>query len=159
MAARVEITNIDDVLRGLDKTSDQVREAAKYAIGMAGLAVERQAKRNASTGVHKRGLGHIQGTGPGPNVVTGNLRRSIMTKVDGYNISSGAMQRSTLSGFGDRYVAEISAGAVYARAVEKGLPEWGGVKYPYLEPAAVRLSNNGTLRRVFITNLALRMRG
>lgn len=144
MTARIEISNIEEVLRGLEKTNDKVKEAVKYAIGMAGLAVERQAKKNASTGVHKRGLGHIPGTGPGPNVVTGNLRRSIKTQV---------------VGFGNSYAAEISAGAIYARAVEKGLPEWNGVKYPYLEPAARTLSDNGTLRRVFVMNLARKIRG
>ena len=144
MTARIEITNINEVLRGLDNTGDRLQEAVKYAIGRAGRAVDRQAKLNASTGVHKRGTPRIPGSGPGPNVITGNLRRSIRTKV---------------VGFGDTYAAEVSASAIYARAVEKGLPEWNGVKYPYLEPAAVRLSDNGTLRRVFIQHFAEKMRG
>lgn len=144
MTARIEITNINEVLRGLENTEDRLNKAVQYAIGMAGLAVERQAKLNASTGVHKRGTPRIPGSGPGPNVISGNLRRSIRTKV---------------VGFGDTYAAEISASAIYARAVEKGLPEWNGVKYPYLEPAAVRLSDNGTLRRVFIQHFAEKMRG
>lgn len=145
MTARIEITNINEVLRGLEKTNDKIEEAVKYAIGMAGLAVERQAKKNASTGVHPRGQGHIQGTGPGPNVVTGNLRRSIRTDVK--------------KGYGTSYVAEVSASAIYARAVERGLPEWGGVKYPYLEPAATTLRDNGTISRVFTMNLAMKIRG
>lgn len=145
MTARIEITNINEVLRGLDNTGDRLQEAVKYAIGMAGLAVERQAKLNAFTGVHKRGTPRIPGSGPGPNKITGQLQRSIKAEVK--------------KGFGSSYVAEVSASAVYARAVEKGLPEWGGVKYPYLEPAAVRLSDNGTLRRVFIQHFAEKMRG
>ena len=144
MTARIEITNINEVLRGLDNTGDRIQEAVKYAIGMAGLAVERQAKLNASTGVHKRGTPRIPGSGPGPNVISGNLRKFIKAKV---------------VGFGDSYAAEISSNMIYARVVEKGLPEWNGVKYPYLEPAAVRLSDNGTLRRVFIQHFAEKMRG
>lgn len=145
MAANIRITNINEVLRGLNATEDKITEAAKYAVGMAGLAVERQAKINASTGEHPRGQGHILGTGPGPNVVTGNLRRSIKTKVE--------------VGFGNSYVAEVSASAIYARAVEEGLPKWNGVKYPYLRPAAEGLRDNGTLSRVFVMNFAMRLRG
>lgn len=145
MVARIQITNINQVIAGLKATDDAIEDAVKYAVGMAGLAVERQAKQNASTGVHARGEGHIQGTGPGPNVVTGNLRRSIKTEAK--------------IGFGSSYIAEVSASAIYAYAVEKGLPEWGGVKYPYLEPAATTLRDNGTLSRVFITNFATRLRG
>jgi hypothetical protein len=49
---------------------------------------------------------------------------------------------------------------VYARAVELGHPRWKpGVKYPYLGPAASNLQSNGTLARVFTTNLASRLRG
>ena len=49
---------------------------------------------------------------------------------------------------------------IYARAVELGHPRWKpGVKYPYLGPAASNLQANGTLARVFVTNLASRLRG
>lgn len=145
MTIRIELTNLADVLAGFEKTEQRIRIAAQVAIAYTGLAVERQAKINASTGVHKRGTPRIAGTGPGPNVITGNLRRSIGTKVK--------------SGFGDRYLVEVSASMVYARAVEKGLPQWNGVKYPYLEPAATRLRDNGTLNRVFRTYFADKMRG
>lgn len=33
-------------------------------------------RANASTGYHRRGLPHIPGTGPGPNVATGDYRRT-----------------------------------------------------------------------------------
>jgi len=113
----MEIKNLAQVLAGLDLTEKKVNDAARFAIGMAAAAVERQAKKNANTGTHKRGQGHIPGTGPGPNVVTGNLRRSIYSQ--------------TKIGFGSLYVAEVGASMVYARAVEMGLPTWkSGVKYP-----------------------------
>lgn len=151
MAARIQITNIKEVIAGLNATEDKVEDATRYAIGMAGLAVERQAKQNASNGVRvRRGSQivpsrHIGPSGSGPNVITGNLRRSIKTDVK--------------QGFGDSYIAEVSASMIYARAVEEGLPQWNGVKYPYLRPAAETLRDNGVLSRTFITNFALRLRG
>lgn len=133
MSVRIEITNLQDVLNSFAKTEDTVELAVQYAITMAGLAVERQAKVNASGR-------------PGPNVQTGNLRRSITTKAQ--------------KGFGNTYEAEVSATMVYARAVEFGHPRWKpGVKYPYLGPAADNLSDNGTLSRVFTQALASRLKG
>jgi len=134
MSARVTITNLSDVLAGFQATEDKIELAVQYAITMTGLAVERQSKVNASGR-------------PGPNVQTGNLRRSITTS---------AVQK----GFDNTYAVEVSATMVYARAVELGHPRWKpGVKYPYLGPAASNLQSNGTLARVFTTNLASRLRG
>ena len=133
MSVRIEITNLQDVLNSFEKTEDTVELAVQYAITMAALAVERQAKVNASGR-------------PGPNVQTGNLRRSITTKAQ--------------KGFGDTYEAEVSATMVYSRAVEFGHPRWKpGVKYPYLGPAAKNLSSNGTLSRVFTMALTSRLKG
>ena len=151
MAVRIQLTNLAEVLAGFEKTNEKIRSAAQVAIAQTGLAIERQAKINASNGVRRRVGGrivpprHIGPSGEGPNVISGNLRRSITTKPK--------------SGFGDKYVVEVSASMVYARAVEKGLPQWNGVKYPYLEPAATRLRDNGTLNRVFRTYFANNMRG
>lgn len=132
----MEIKNLAQVLAGLDMTEKKVNDAARYAIGMAAAAVERQAKKNANTGTHPRGAGHIPGTGPGPNVQTGNLRRSIYSQ--------------TKIGFEGSYIAEVGATMVYARAVEMGHPKWKpGVKYPYLVPAAESLKNSGVLNRTF----------
>ncbi len=112
---------------------------------MAAASVERQAKKNANTGTHPRGQGHIPGTGPGPNVVTGNLRRSIFSR--------------SKVGFGNSYVAEVGASMVYARAVEMGVPEWkSGVKYPYLVPAVESLKNSGNLNRTFTGAFAMYLR-
>jgi hypothetical protein len=134
MTARITITNLSDVLAGFDATEDKIELAVQYAIAMTGLAVERQAKVNASGR-------------PGPNVRTGNLRRSITTS-------------SVQKGFTNLYSVNVSATMIYARAVELGHPRWKpGVKYPYLGPAASNLQANGTLARVFTTNLASRLRG
>lgn len=134
MGVRLTITNLNDVLAGFDKTEDQFEEAVQYAITLTGLAIERQAKKNASGR-------------PGPNVQTGNLRRSITTN-------------AIPKGFEGHYSVEVRSTMVYSRAVEFGHPYWPpGVKYPYLGPAAQRLSSDGTLNRVFTTNLAIRLRG
>jgi hypothetical protein len=134
MTARISITNLSEVLAGIDKTEQTIGEAVQYAIALTGLAVERQAKQNASGR-------------PGPNVQTGNLRRSITTS-------------KPEKGFGTTYTVDVSATMVYARAVELGHPRWKpGVKYPYLGPAANSLQANGTLARVFTTAFGSRLRG
>ena len=134
MAVRLTITNLNDVLASMDKTEDKVEEAVRYAITLTALAVESQARKNASGR-------------PGPNVRTGNLRRHITAQ-------------PPTKGFGGNYEAEVRATMVYSRAVELGHPRWKpGVKYPYLGPAAEKLRANGTLSRVFTTAMASRMRG
>ncbi len=134
MTARITVANLSDVLAGLQAQETLVNNAASYAIQMAGLAVERQAKQNASGR-------------PGPNVRTGNLRRSITTSMP-------------VKGFEGKYTITVSATMVYARAVELGHPKWKpGVKYPYLGPAANTLKANGTLNRVFTGAFASKMRG
>ena len=134
MSVSISVTNLSQVLQQFNVTEAQFEEAVRSSIHMAGLAVETQAKKNASGR-------------PGPNVRTGNLRRSITT-------------REVQKGFGGLYTVDVAATMVYARAVELGHPRWKpGVKYPYLGPAARNLSSNGTLSRVFTTALAQRMKG
>jgi hypothetical protein len=131
---RVTIPNLSQVISGVQTKAQQIDMAVAQAIQITGLAVERQAKQNASGR-------------PGPNVRTGNLRRSITTSMP-------------IKGFGDSYAVVVSATMVYARAVELGHPRWKpGVKYPYLGPAARNLSANGTLNRVFTSAFASRIRG
>lgn len=131
----VVIRNLAEVLKGLEIQEDRIEQAAQTAIATAGFAVQRQAQINANTGTHSKKTGHILGTGPGPNVVTGALRRSIRTDVK--------------YGFGN-YIAVVGASTEYARAVELGSPRWkSGVKYPYLTPAAQGLIQDGSLNRIF----------
>lgn len=122
MANNFSVKNIEKVTQQLTASLGRAEQAAVYALGQVALVIERDAKKNASTGQHKRGEGHIPGTGPGPNIVTGALRRSIQTTM-------------TRKGFGT-YTAEVYPTMIYARAVELGNPNWkSGVKYPYLIPA------------------------
>jgi phage gpG-like protein len=141
----VVIRNLADVLAGLEVQETQLEQAAQTAIATAGFAIQRQAQINANTGTHSKKTGHIPGTGPGPNVVTGALRRSIRTDVK--------------YGFGN-YIAVVGASTEYARAVELGSPRWkSGVKYPYLAPAAEQLILNGSLNRIFTAAFVKAIRG
>ncbi len=146
MSGAIVVKNLKEVLAAIDATEEAIGRAAQIGIAQAGLAIQRKAQQNANTGTHPRGQGHLSGTGPGPNVVTGALRRSIKTTV--------------LKGFGDKYVATVGPSVEYARAVELGSPRWkSGVKYPYLEPAALELIRNGTVQRIFIGAVKARLRG
>lgn len=78
--------------------------------------------------------------GQPPMKVTGALQRSI----------KGTSQRK---GFGI-YVAEVSAGTVYARALELGNPNWeDGQKFPYLSPAVRQYQKNNLIKRILVKNL------
>lgn len=141
----ITITNLSEVISGIEKKGNQYEIATGFALGIAALEIERQAKINASTGEHKRGQPHIPGTGPGPNVVSGDLRRSITTDI-----------RKGFKG----YVATVGPTVEYARQVELGGGNWkSGVKYPYLEPAVRKLVSNGTLNRQFTGAFIKSVRG
>jgi hypothetical protein len=141
----IVVKNLGQVMAGLTAWERKVEKAGEIGITQAALAIERQAKLNANTGVHPRGQGHIKGTGPGPNVVTGTLRRSITTEVR--------------YGFGS-YVATVGPTVEYARAVELGNPRWkSGVRYPFLIPAVGYLVGNGTLNRVFTRAFMTALKG
>jgi hypothetical protein len=141
----IVVKNLSEVMAGLTRWEDKVIKAGEIGVLRAALAIERQAKLNANTGVHARGQGHIKGTGPGPNIVTGTLRRSITTEVR--------------YGFGT-YIATVGPTVEYARAVELGSPRWkSGVRYPFLIPAVGYLVGNGTLNRVFTSAFVAALRG
>jgi len=155
--AGIIIKNLSEVLAAIDGTKTKIEQGAQLGIMRAGLAVERQAKmnfqgtRSYEKRVSKSGRGYLVVTPPkhqggsGPNTVTGNLKRSIKTT---YRV-----------GFGN-YIAEIGPTMIYARQVEKGGGKWSsGVKYPYLEPAALMLLRNGTINRVFMTAVKEKLGG
>ena len=147
--AEIVITNLRDVLAAIDGSAEKIEQGAQLGIMRVGLAVERQAKlnfqgtRSYEKRVSKNGRPYIVTTPPkhvggsGPNTVTGNLKRSIKTT---YRVGLGV------------YTAEVGPTMIYARQVEKGGGKWPpGVKYPYLEPAALSLLRSGKLTRIFST--------
>ena len=142
----ITIINLPDVLKGFDLTEASIDRAAFQATLKASAKIEDVAKENANTGMHTAGTPRLQGTGPGPNQISGNLVSKIVSQLP-------------VKGFRG-YSSEITSSAEYARAVEMGSPRWkSGVKYPYMEPAATTLINNGTLVRIFTLAFTTAMRG
>ena len=154
--AGIIIKNLSEVLAAIDGAKSKIEQGAQIGIMRAGLAVERQAILNfQGTRSYQKRTSKITGNsylkvtppkhvgGSGPNTITGNLKRSIKTT---YRV-----------GF-ESYIAEIGPTMIYARQVEKGGGNWpSGVKYPYLEPAALMLLRNGTINRVFTTAIKEKM--
>jgi hypothetical protein len=142
----VRITNLAQVLQGFDLTEKKIDLATFQAVYQCALKIEDQAKVNANTGNHPKGTPRVSGTGPGPNVITGNLNSKIVGQ-------------RPVKGFRG-YTSTVDSSAEYARAVEVGHPKWkSGVKYPYMEPAAQTLINNGTLNRIFTGAFVTAIRG
>jgi hypothetical protein len=132
---KFQVTNEAAVLAAIREKALKLENAGRAGVMAVAFAVQKQAKINAFTGKHAPGDGHIFGTGPGPNVGTGMLRRSISV-------------RSNKKGFGN-YVASVGPTVVYSRAVELGHPRWkSGVKYPYLRPAGTLVRKKA--RRIFL---------
>jgi hypothetical protein len=121
---KFKITNLREVLRGLDKTENRIEAAGLYAISQVGLAVEREVKITLNNNPHSRTRSgwspgvHVGGPGTPPNRRTGNLLSSVRTDVR--------------VGF-DTYTASVFPTMIYARRLEVGL------NYPYLRPTAARM--------------------
>ena len=109
----------------LEVVGRRIEVAAIAAVAHAAHGLEATMKRNASTGSHRKGQPHIPGTGPGPNVVTGTLRRSI--HVEGPVVHDHVVE------------ASVGPSVHYAGPVEAG--------YPFVGPAvdALAASFIGTL--------------
>lgn len=123
--------------KAMKNVQKKLDSKSKMAALQIAAAIEREAKKNASTfkwpatyhGPHK------EGTGPGPNLRTRNLRDGI--KYVGRPVG--------LSG----YEVEVGASAIYSRAVEMGSPLWkSGAKYPYFWPAVQKVKSDGTITRI-----------
>lgn len=140
MSGAIVVKNLKEVLAAVDRAQSTIEQGAFIGISQAGLAVQRAAQKKFQ-GTRRREGGkivppkHIGPSGSGPNVISGSLRRSISVSVR--------------YGF-ETYIATVGPSMEYARAVELGSPRWkSGVKYPYLEPAALELIRTGQLSRIF----------
>lgn len=74
---RVRVTNGSDVVSDLVRAGDRVVAQTKATVRYYGQLLQTKVKANANTGTHRPGAPHIPGTGPGPNVATGDYNRSI----------------------------------------------------------------------------------
>jgi hypothetical protein len=146
--AEIVIKNLKEVLAAIDGSAEKIAQGAQLGVMRVGLAVERQAKLNfQGTRSYEKRVSKKTGRpwlkvtpskhvgGSGPNTV-GNLKRSIKTT---YRVGLGV------------YTAEVGPTMIYSRQVEKGGGKWpAGVKYPYLEPAALMLLRSGKINRIFV---------
>lgn len=128
-------TGIPGWKEALKSTEANIDKASAAALLELAALAESKAKGNFQ-GSHARGKPHVGGAAP--NVVTGNLRRSIQRT---------AVQRV---GQGD-YLTRVFPSTVYARAVEMGNPKTGSRAYPYFGPAmkVVRANANDILIRAW----------
>lgn len=152
----IVVTNMDDVLKAIDGAATKIEQGAQIGIMRAGLEIERRAKKNFvgtrkyKIMTSKKGNVYLKIDPPRhtggsfPNVVTGNLRRSITT--------------SFTKGMG-KYTATVGSSMIYARSVEKGNSKNPAIKYPYLEPAALDAVRSGVLTRIFVTAINEKLRG
>lgn len=154
--AAIVITNLDDVLKAIDGVATKIEQGAQIGIMRAGLEIERRAKKNFVGArkykimTSKKGNVYLKIDPPRhtggqfPNVVTGNLRRSIHT--------------TFTRGMG-KYTATVGSSMIYARSVEKGNKQNPALKYPYLEPAALDAVRSGVLQRIFVYAISEKLRG
>jgi hypothetical protein len=137
--------NLPEVEAGLVAYQARFDMAATSAISLISRQLYRNAYENASQvsnppqrRTSRNGNSYLQyfphKGGLGPNRGTGALINS--------------MSSSTHKGFGS-YVAEVSVGMSYARALEFGSSRWAsGVKYPYMEPALRKLVTSGQASQI-----------
>lgn len=82
-------TNSKEVAKELERSGVLTERHVKKAVARTAKDLQARIMKNASTGYHRRRKkmmrGHIPGTGPGPNVATGNYRRSIQVTHDTTN--------------------------------------------------------------------------
>lgn len=116
---------------GLRASIAAARRAARTevpkAVARSGAYAVTVVRANASTGTHQPGRPHISGTGPGPNVATGDYRRSVTStnhEAPGLaisDVSTAAVQALRLE---HGFIGRDSAGRYYRQQ-----------PYPHFEPA------------------------
>ncbi len=120
---KVIVTGVDEVKAGLSSVATKLQLAAVANVTEMALEVEAAAKLNFA-GSHGKDEPHVTAGstdfGPMPNVVTGNLRRSVQAEKPE---QSGVFEWST----------RVGPTAAYGRAVELG--QHGHSGFPYFTPA------------------------
>ncbi|MHB8511488.1 MAG: HK97-gp10 family putative phage morphogenesis protein [Actinomycetota bacterium] len=106
----------------VDRMAVVVNAATRAAVIEAAVLVETKAKQNANTGSHRKGEPTNATPGSGPNVVTGNLRRSITHSPP-----------VAVGGWGHAITVGVAQTAPYGEYLEHGLRN--GTTYPFFEPA------------------------
>lgn len=139
MGKSFEVRGVSDVLTSLDKLTKKTELAVKTATSRMASEAEREVKHQIK-GHHKEGTKTPSAVGSPPTNITGTLRASVTHEVKKI-------------GFAEFY-AWIGPTAVYGRAVELGAPNWeSGVTYPFVAPAAKKLTESGKLREIYVNTL------
>jgi hypothetical protein len=130
---KVSMVFDDDGLgAALEAAAARSQAGVAQAVYATGGIVQGQVRANASSATHpdraSAARGHIPGTGPGPNVATGNYRRSIQL---------------TPTREGENPVAYIHTNSAQARRLEYGFRgtdslgrRYNQPAYPHFQPAA-----------------------
>jgi len=105
---------------------------ARRVLTATALAVERQAKINASVGAHKRGTKTPASPGTGPAVISGTLRRALSHSPVTFTGKGWETKVGTAVGFTPPYGR--TPANKYGFYLETGLKN--GATYPFLKPAA-----------------------
>lgn len=126
--------NADKAIKGLGVLSDRLDAALFAATTQVGLAATAAMKRQI-TGGHKAGTPTPSAPNTPPTNITGNLRRAIRPE--------------TRKGFMG-YTVIVGSYANYARQLELGGGRWkSGVKYPFVEPTARIMMQNGKAQSIY----------
>ena len=147
--------NLDDVVAGFKRWQTRMDKAGELSARYISNAIWSKAKQithetvNPPTQSNNR-LRHNPHIGPrsgeGPNYATGNLNRNILAR------------QPIREGFAT-YVAIVSSQSEYARAVEFGASNWGGVKFPYMIPARDDVIKSGRARTIMFGFFDAAMKG
>lgn len=128
----------------LDKTGVEARTAAAGIVRTYTELTRTQIMANAQTGFHLPGEGHIPGTGPGPNVATGDYLRSWEVNFDMSAdvliglVGTNAPQARRLE-FGWYEAADVRTRKPSGRLADRGGRRGFQPPYPHIEPAIRRI--------------------
>lgn len=117
------VTGVRELQAALTRGMAQADLAARANVQLASLELIKEAQANFS-GSHRKGYPHVPNGNNYPNVVTGTLRRSIIS--DGIRPLGPAF-----------YSTKVGPTTKYGRRVELGLHPTGA--YPYFGPAVKRV--------------------
>ena len=137
----VRLVGVPQFMAALDGMVGAADAASREAVAKGGHLIEAETKKDLSIGSHAKGQPTTSTPGTPPDLVTGQLRRSI--KVTG----------PTKTGPG-AWESRTGPTAVYGRIQELGgVTGRGGATYlparPYLGPALQHLISSGRLAEVF----------
>ena len=117
------VEGLSELFAAIDRISTEAGQVAESVVTSGAVQAVREAQANFQ-GSHKKGQPHVGGDGP--NVVTGNLRRSIRYTPPEH---LGLFE----------YTTQVGPTAVYGRAVELGYAARNMRPHPYFTPAAAKV--------------------